>query len=436
MLWLALVGAVWVLLSPSVMSGERMHHARTRVLLDILHDPLFYVSLVIAAFAACRWANSSVDVVYDYALSDWRVARGVAGFLPAAAVGSGYFEFSCSIAFVVLMQGCRHAIGRGARFFYILLCAILAGVSAVVALTGWSLGTEFFAKAASCPRTGTSFIGTAYMIYSVAAVYSVVSAFEYKWRSGAFTLVVLSGALMAAAFVFSPETNFIVLASVIVLSLASSLPFAVANLKSSALFKCVFSYLLVLTSATLLLFLAAEDSFLLEKVSFLTGEGYLSDALSAQRKILSAASFRIWSENIWLGCGIDAFRLELPFVLSDEAQIVVPVGQASPINGWWHVLVERGLVGAILYAVVLGFLLWSFFSRFVNASIRSFSVDDVTLRESLSHCFFMPVVIVAALVCCAFTDSSLWGADVLLPVCGFIAVASRSIRVGELIGKR
>ena len=128
---------------PSIRPDELAHDARRRVLGDVLRDPLFWTSLVLVAFSALRWLNGGIEMVYDAELGDWRISEPALSFLPSAAKGEGLLELSCAVAFTVLVQACRHALGRGGRAFFLCSLSVLSGIAAFALVACWACGVQW-----------------------------------------------------------------------------------------------------------------------------------------------------------------------------------------------------------------------------------------------------------------------------------------------------
>ena len=63
-LWMSLVAAIWILMEPSVLSGETISGARARVLSRIFRDPLAWFLAVAVLFALARWLNNGVRLAF------------------------------------------------------------------------------------------------------------------------------------------------------------------------------------------------------------------------------------------------------------------------------------------------------------------------------------------------------------------------------------
>ena len=70
-LWTSLLALIWMLLEPSVFSGETVSSARWRVIAGILRDPLAWFLLLAAVFAFFRWLNSGVKLAFDPEAAAW-----------------------------------------------------------------------------------------------------------------------------------------------------------------------------------------------------------------------------------------------------------------------------------------------------------------------------------------------------------------------------
>ena len=179
-------------------------------------------------------------------------------------------------------------------------------------------------------------------------------------------------------------------------------------------------------------------------------------AYVARRAVLSDVARRVWLERPWLGSGIGAFPLALRFAAqpedwrtldpkADERVFVEalregfrdrPEGGAreglvrfpaewsgigaaraeTPFNGWWRLLAERGIVGSLVLAVVLGFLLFRYARRLAGARGRSVFVPGAAVG----------VLALAALAAEAFMDASFLRPEVLVAAAAFLSVSASS----------
>lgn len=94
MLYLALVGAIWVIMEPSRIGREMPHNARERVIRTIVRDPLFYALLLLAGFAAVRALNQGVGMSYDLELQSWAFRDAPRRFSPGASRARPFCRFA------------------------------------------------------------------------------------------------------------------------------------------------------------------------------------------------------------------------------------------------------------------------------------------------------------------------------------------------------
>jgi O-antigen ligase len=145
------------------------------------------------------------------------------------------------------------------------------------------------------------------------------------------------------------------------------------------------------------------------------------DGFVAARDALSSMALKAWKDSPWLGVGLGAFPLNAKFVASQVDWSVIAPGQQTPLNGWWTLLVERGITGALLIALGLAFLAWTYFTRLVKSFGRGW------WRPA---CLVGPLVVMA-LTALAFVDCSYLRSDVLMPSAVAIALSACAFNTGS-----
>ena len=121
LLWLSLLTGLWMLLGPSVHGGERLHDARYRVASALLSDPLSWVLLGGIIFSGFRALNTGIAFRYNAETAVWYVSSATVPIFPGVVGSSGDLDFAVAVAFFVLVQSCRHSVGRLARMAFLLL---------------------------------------------------------------------------------------------------------------------------------------------------------------------------------------------------------------------------------------------------------------------------------------------------------------------------
>jgi hypothetical protein len=203
-LWLSAVSAVWVLMEPSIFRRERPHEARSRVARAIALDPVFWASLVMVAVCALRWLNTGVEMAYNAEEGNWFVNSPFFEFMPGSVKGSGYMPFAATVAFTVILQGCRHAMGRAARTSYFLISSFLAGISAVLMIVLVNGGYAGAVELSKCSSVKPSYLGAAFVIHFFSGLAAMAGAFERKWNGAVFIALFSLGGSAAGVFAFSP----------------------------------------------------------------------------------------------------------------------------------------------------------------------------------------------------------------------------------------
>ena len=192
------------------------------------------------------------------------------------------------------------------------------------------------------------------------------------------------------------------------------------------------------------------------RVSFFAGEPLFPRHYAARSERLSALAREIWLERPWLGAGAGAFRHAMRFAAdeadwkalrpqADEPALVealrrsfgdvgdadmpggvVPVPEGwreigtarveTPFRGWWTLLSERGIVGALVLCALLGFLLFGYVRRFLGAFGRGAFLPGAAVGA----------LALAALAAETFFDASMLRPEVLVAAAAFLAVSASS----------
>jgi len=155
----------------------------------------------------------------------------------------------------------------------------------------------------------------------------------------------------------------------------------------------------------------AKDIFAMKAGGFFSLEKDMVEAYGKRSAVLSGIARSIWKKNPWYGVGVGAFALHAPFLLTREESrlfqdrkhdwrtkiLACQLREGGRKNGgwndirprnrdphcafnsYWTFLSERGLLGTVLAAIVLGLLLVSFFRRLVSAVVFLRHQDDADI---------------------------------------------------------
>lgn len=415
MLWLIPSACVWVLVEPSRRSDEMLHNARKRVASEIVRDPLLWFLAAIAILAFVRFANSGIAMVYDPATVSWRVSEPALEYMPASSGNAGYAPFVAVLAMTVIAMGIRHSLGKKARISFLLTSSFLAGASGIVCAVLAMSGYGPALAATACDTLHASFPGTAYGLYMLAALTAMTGVFDQKWKSPAVLSIIAAGGTATGLWYFAPSgvvMVFLVAAGAVIL--AGFVHLVVTSSLADAL--KMLSMVCVAAMIPLLFALADLPEGMSEaRLAMMDGIDALFPAkFFEMREFLCGIAAKVWQANPWTGTGLGSFALDVRFNAGTDGFNLVKATQSCALNGWWTLLAERGIAGALSIALTLGFLFYSFVARMVQSGGRiSFSLYAV-----------LAVVSVAALAVEAFFDVSFLRIDVLMAAFSFVCLSA------------
>lgn len=425
LLWLCLLATVWLVLSPSLLGGEMLDDARRRVLYYIVRDPLFWILVAILLVAGFRALNSGINVSFDYEMSEWKILPPTTPFLPGSFESSGLLPFVAVLSAVIVVLGCRHALGKSARMMFLLLLTVLSGIAALVALFLLGSGDETVAAAVSAAPERFLNPGVGFAICFLCSTTALFAAMEQDWGKSAPLLFGAAGGNAAAAFVFLPPREAIAFALAYMVLLAFSGLFGWRCLKGgrgvTALLVVLFSIVLSCGAVNMSMPDDALDGKLSAYAFNVSEEKERADV----RGVLSDVVFKVWPEHPWTGVGVGAFQFYPRFNLTPERLGALPRLVRAVPNGWLHLLVERGIVGAAMVVFPLLFLLFSWLCgafRCIRAGIApGFAVALAPLA-------------LAAVVFSAFYSASMLRAEVLALAGAIMVISAKAFPKGDSNG--
>ena len=356
-LWLIGCAAVWMFLSPSVLGRERLRDARVRVFRAFISDPLMWVMAIVVLMAGIRAFNGGIKMVYDAETTVWSIASAAFPILPGTVDGCGYLPFVTSVLAALLMAACRHALGKAARLSFCLVASVLAGATA---LTEISLGMQ---------EPQTEMAGLAYGIYFLAGTAALVGAFEYRWNWTVPFFLVAIGGTGLGLFAFADVLTLVSFLAAELMLVGYMFFFANRTLRKAAEFKLLVVYGISVTVAVLAVLSLVPEALISGKITSVTPWRLFPDGFSEIRSVLSDIALRSWKVHPWLGSGLSSFSLDVRFFATDSDWLVLISERSSALNGYWHLIAERGIVGAALLALPLVLLLAYFVIGLVRGAM-------------------------------------------------------------------
>ena len=416
-LWLTLLAAVWCFLEPSILRDERLHAARARVVASVARDPVFWLTLLLAASAGLRALNGGVRMAYDAEGAAWSLTEPSCQVYPGCVEGRGFLPFAAALALVVVLAAARHSLGRSARMAFLLMASAGAGLAATVTLVAAHLGHAGSLRLFAFPSPSASFAGVAFGLHFLGGVAALLAAFERKWASATPMAPLSVGATALGAFAFAPPALAALfgVAGLTVFGLA--FVFAMRNLRRQAEFRMLVVFALALAIGGLLAGFLMPDTALAARLDAFARRMAFPDGFLDVRRTLSDLALRAWKTAPWIGTGLGSFGLDIRFQALPSDWALIPRGQEAVPNGGWLLLAERGIVGVALFVLPLGFLAFSYARRLL-AWARAVCLPHPA-------CLLAPLVLVLAGLD-ALVDCSFLRADVLLAACAELAIAARS----------
>ena len=384
-LWLSGLAALWLLVEPSILSGEHLSSARARVRRSIVRDPIFWFFLVVIVFAAIRWLNSGVAMHYDTEQAAWLVAQPKVEFLPASADGAGFVPFAVIVGVVVLSLGLLHGLGLLARISFGLSTGFLFGIAGLVCAGLVCFGFERFVQLAQMgflprvPVAPAPFAGTPFGLMLALSLVIGLQAEGRKWSEARpFFCVAVAGNLAGLIF-FSPP--ILVIGYLVVIGLILVLAFVHLS-RSGSLGGVAYSLTMIVFGAALavcLLFALAPETVIKAKTDGVNLAVAFPDTYQQVSSLLKGLGRSMWSQSPWRGVGVGAFNLQAQFMAEKADWELLSPNVSSALSGYWTILAERGILGCMLLASMGCLFVFSWIRNLVRAIAFMHTRDDADI---------------------------------------------------------
>ena len=420
---------MWLLLSPSLLGGEILDDARGRILCNMVRDPMFWVLAAVAVVAGIRTLNSGIRVSFDYETAEWSVLPPSLPFLPGSVDGLGFLPFAAVLSASIVVLGCRHALGKSARMMFLLILSVLSGIAAFIALVLLGSGDVVMSVAAAVAPERLSSPGLGFAVCFLCSVVALFVVLEQDWGRYMPLLLVAIAGNAAASFALLPFRDIIafVLAYIVLLLFLGVCAWKI--LKSA---KGIRAFVVVVFSMCLayaIIDTSVPDDVLVDRLSaFVAQESDVEPKEESHedvRAILSGVASTVWSDNLWAGVGVGAFRFYPRFHLAKEELDRLPRRVLVVPNAWWHLLAERGIVGAALIALPFAILLFSYLLGACRCLRLRVMPEPVAVLAPLA---------IAAVVFSAFHSTSMLRAEVLAMLGAILVISSKSFPKGVCNG--
>ena len=340
--WLSGLTFLWLLVEPSMRSGEHLSIARRRVVGSLVRDIAFWFFLIALVVSIVRYLNS--DVALDYVNDEWVIREPSYPGLPASFGSAGLLPLAVLTGVAVVVLGIRHGIGQNGRISFGLTASFVMGLGGLAMVICACLKVPAFMGAAkvdflSGPFWG-AFWGPGFGVWLICALAFGAQAESRKWGAARLPFCVAIAGNASGLLFFTPP----LISTVFLLTVAIVAVFCLAYLgRMGSMGASARSLVLMLLGfATPFFFLFAlllpeveldgcvrtngdvtelvkepvQNVYSVKAGGFLAIDKDQSEAYRTLSPALSSIAKSVWKKHPWYGAGTGAFRLHVPFVAS------------------------------------------------------------------------------------------------------------------------
>ncbi len=367
MLWVSLSAVIWLLIEPSVLSGETVSGARARVLSRMRRDPMSWFFLVAVVFALVRWLNSGVRLAFDAETSTWAVREAGISFLPASSGDAGLFPLALAVSISVVAIGVKHALGRNARIWFGIAAGAIAAIGGCAAVVCVGAGMEPIASSALAEIGAASFHGSLYALFLPIAVACGIQAEGCGMTKTRLVFAWAVAGNGVGAYFFLPALIGVAYLAVSVLVAAIALAILNRQYGAAAMARAASMLAFGIVIAVFSSILPSYANIQKAKMAGLEVEKAFPPALADRNEALARIAKCIWLTQPWCGAGIGAFSLQAPFFAAKDDWAVLPPQPSVGSNGFLTLIAERGIAGALMWAIGIGFMLYFWVVRLIGS---------------------------------------------------------------------
>ncbi len=392
-----------------------LHQARVRVRKAIVRDPLFWFFLLLCVFTGLRALNGDVACVWDESLKRNVLSGQACSLWPAHAAGTGRLQFAAVVAAAIAVEGCRLALGKAARISFAASAGVMAGISAIVHISALRCGNAGVLAMASGGEA--SWCGNAYGLFFLASIVATAGLFECKWNKALLLFSFAIGATGTALYLFSTPFERFAYLSLGAVAFVGCLAYLRFTRAPVDVLKCFVTVAIALIiPLTVFSFFCDPEIVRSHTAVFAEISSFPANVLPpefmARRAELSSASLACWRSSMWLGTGIGAF----PDAVAVSGRSIAGGVPGCPLNGWWQLLAERGIIGLLAVAIPFALMLFTLVRRMIGAIGRHVFLPLAVLGVAA------PVAVAMD----AFFACSLLRAETLIAAPAFFALAASS----------
>lgn len=367
MLWVSMAAWIWMAFEPSVLSGETVSRARSRVFCRMIRDPFVWFMILSVLFAFVRWLNSGVSLFYDAEKTIWSVKEAAMAMMPASSGEAGFLPLAVSIVLATVIAGVKHALGRNARIWFGVAAGAFSAIGGLAAVVCAAFGVESFKDAALMNFGQPCFFGTAFALILPISIACGIEAEERGLTKARLLFAFAVAGNAVAAFVFLPillAIGYLVISVVVALA---SLVLCKRREGAAACARAASMLAFGIVGAVSAVMVPSYKDIVQEKMTGLNPEKAFTLELADRNEALQRVSLAIWKDFQWGGAGVGAFKLQAPFYVAREDWQVLPPLPEQSSNGYLTLIAERGIVGSLFWLVGIVFLLFFWVARLVGS---------------------------------------------------------------------
>lgn len=390
--WIVVICGIWAVMAPVRRGEERSPHARNRFLHDVASDPFIWIAIAVLLYSAVLAVNSGVALSYDHESNLWSLTAPVASMLPGGVAGSVGSCFTTALLVLVIYPAVAHSLDSR-QSVYFAVVASLTVVSDVV--FAYASGVGIRSESAS-----------AYGLWGLAAAAAMFSSEISRRRAKEMLASLAAAGCIAAMMLSGGAVEVCVFTSAMVVLAVVFVGFRWRELGWSGVVRAFLMLMVSVGIAAALFHWRSGDWGSLMPVW-----GTEADAIF--NRLSSAA----WQQSPWTGFGVGSFPLVAKIGATAEDWMTLGAMPDFYSNGWRVLLVERGMIGVLVFASALGAMLLTWFRYARQRGTENFSAAVPLL----------PLAASAASVVMLFDSSALQPEAIV----AFAGVAAFSVNGGQ-----
>jgi hypothetical protein len=413
MLWISASALGWMFMAPSIFRNEHLKDARKRVLRSVFTDFLTWVMVLITVVAGVRALNGGIRMVYDAEEMVWSISSATFPLLPGIVDGCGLLPFAATVLATVLVVACRHALGKAGRLAFCFMSSSLAGALGVAELLlgHWQ---------------GVNVSGIAYGVYLLMGTVALSGAFEFQWNRSMLFFVLAIGGNAAGLLGFAEPLHIVSFLAGELILLGYVFYYTHAILRRAAEFKLLVVFGLSLAVGLFIALSLIPEQLVSAKLDAIISWKLFPENFFELRSVLSEIALRSWKVHPWLGSGMGSFPLDVKFFATEADWLVLVSERSAAMNGYWHLLAERGIVGVAFLGLPLVFLIGYYFIALVRG-VMAFRLPHPAA--------FSGVLVFAAVLVDAFFGVNFLRCEVLAAIAFALAVSTKSFPKEKIDGR-